>query len=49
MYKRGVTRGQRGDTDGEIADYTAVIELPDAPANVVEVAHTNLIGTAPSR
>ena len=36
-----VRKGQHGDIDGEIADYTAVIELPDASANQVALALYN--------
>ena len=32
LYNRGVTYGKRGDTEKGIADYSAVIEMPDAPA-----------------
>ena len=42
LVNRGVTKGERGDSDGAIADYTAVIELPDAPADAIEFARKNL-------
>ena len=35
LYNRGVTKGQQRDLVGAIADYTAVIELPGAPAEPV--------------
>jgi hypothetical protein len=35
-------RRELGDHDGAIADYTAVITLPDAPTFVVEVARRYL-------
>ncbi|MEX0885818.1 MAG: hypothetical protein WD009_05185 [Phycisphaeraceae bacterium] len=42
LYNRGVTYGQRGasgDLQREIGDYTAVIEMPDAPADQRAKAH----------
>ncbi len=41
LYNRGLTRGQRGDSDSEIADYTATIELPGAPLEYVAMALYN--------
>jgi hypothetical protein len=32
LLNRGVARGQRGDTEGELADYSAVIDMPEAPS-----------------
>jgi hypothetical protein len=34
-------RGQTGDVDREIADYTAVIDMPDAPADQRAMARNN--------
>ncbi|HYH67746.1 MAG TPA: tetratricopeptide repeat protein [Urbifossiella sp.] len=33
LYRRGVTYGERGEADRAVADYTAVIDDPDAPAD----------------
>ena len=41
LFNRGVTKRLRGDRDGEIADYTAAIELPGAPADQVATALYN--------
>ncbi|MBI2189539.1 MAG: hypothetical protein HYU37_20785 [Acidobacteria bacterium] len=32
LNNRGVTKRQRGDVEGELADYTAIVEMADAPA-----------------
>jgi hypothetical protein len=41
LFSRGIRRGESGDTDGEMSDYTAVIVLPDAPADQVARALYN--------
>ncbi|MBI3775464.1 MAG: hypothetical protein HY273_07915, partial [Gammaproteobacteria bacterium] len=38
---RGITREQRGDVEGAVADYTTVIELPGAPPELVAQALNN--------
>ena len=38
FYYRGITRGER---DGKIADYTAAIDLPGAPPELVAKALNN--------
>jgi 2-methylcitrate dehydratase PrpD len=42
FYSRGVRKGQRGDSDGAIADFTAAMALPQAPPEVVEAARRRL-------
>ena len=32
LFNRGVTYGKHGEQEKEIADYTAVVQMPDAPA-----------------
>jgi len=46
LYNRGVSKGQSGDAPGEIADYTAVLELPNAP---VEQQAQALLGSGVAR
>jgi tetratricopeptide (TPR) repeat protein len=41
LNSRAVSKGKRGDMDGEIADYTEVIELPNAPADQMALALHN--------
>lgn len=41
LFNRGVTKGQLGNSDGAMADYTAVIELPGAPIDRVAKALIN--------
>jgi tetratricopeptide (TPR) repeat protein len=41
LVNRGITKGQLGDSRGEIADYTGVVELAGAPAEVLAVALVN--------
>lgn len=41
LNNRGISKGQRGDIEGEIADYTAAIELEGAPADQVAWALNN--------
>lgn len=41
LFSRGVTHGQQGDPVAEIADYTRVIELPNAPPKQVAMALFN--------
>ena len=41
LLDRGVTKGQLGDSKGEIADYTVVIEMEDAPVEQVAQALNN--------
>jgi tetratricopeptide (TPR) repeat protein len=41
LIYRAVVKGQRGDSNAEIADYTAAIELPGAPADEVAIALIN--------
>jgi tetratricopeptide (TPR) repeat protein len=38
LYNRGVARSHLEDTQGEIADYSALVEIPGAPAEVVAKA-----------
>jgi len=38
LLGRGIVRGMQGDTDGEVEDYTAVIELEGAPRHGVAIA-----------
>jgi len=42
LNNRGVTHGQLGDSARAIADYTAVVEMPDAPAEDKALAHAAL-------
>ena len=32
LFDRGMTKNLHDDVEGEIADYTQIIEMPDAPA-----------------
>ncbi|MGH8591681.1 MAG: tetratricopeptide repeat protein [Gammaproteobacteria bacterium] len=41
LNNRGVTKGQLGDSAGEMADYTAVIEMPNAPPDQITQALNN--------
>ena len=34
LYRRGMAKAKKQDQRGAIDDYTAVIDMPDAPANV---------------
>ena len=42
LFNRGVAKAQQGDMDGEVADYTSVIDLPGAPADLVAEAQVIL-------
>jgi tetratricopeptide (TPR) repeat protein len=41
LYNSGIARGKAGDRAGELADYTAVIELADAPVEAKAKAYFN--------
>jgi tetratricopeptide (TPR) repeat protein len=41
LIRRGLCYGEKGETDKEIADYTAVIEMPGAPVDQVAMARNN--------
>jgi hypothetical protein len=41
LYYRGLTKAQKKDRVGAIADYTAVVELPGAPADLVSKARAS--------
>ena len=41
LLDRGIAKGQRGDSEGEIADYSAAIDLPGAPPEQVAKALYN--------
>ena len=38
LFARGFRKGQMGDTEGAIADYSAAIALPGAPNPIVKAA-----------
>lgn len=41
LINRGITKGQRGDSNGAIADYTAVIALPNISTEQMAIALVN--------
>lgn len=43
LRNRGVRKGQAGDNEGALADYTAAIELEGAPADQVALASANSV------
>jgi tetratricopeptide (TPR) repeat protein len=42
LFARGIARAQLGDPHGAIGDYTAVVDLPSAPAGLVAAAFLGL-------
>jgi len=41
LYRRGMAKAKQRDQQGAIDDYTAVIDMPDAPADVRAMALYN--------
>lgn len=41
LYRRGMTKANMHDSSGAASDYTAVVEMRDAPADVVAMALYN--------
>ena len=41
LYKRGMQTAHKRDREGAIADYTALIELADAPPDLTAMARFN--------
>jgi hypothetical protein len=41
LYKRGMSKAKKHDQDGAVEDYSAAIDMPDAPPDVTAMAMYN--------